>query len=163
MEPSTPSLAVMITILITGVQAVILMYDSYRTPLFAWAFICLSMAWMLRMCSGWELGWCPLRPCTRACAHSLTWCAWPWVHRPDRGPHSVGETVPGGKIVGVGKNLRALSVRPRSWIQVVLGILGSPMLPHPSILGSSQCLEHTASSSRHSSSCCFPHPFCHLH
>lgn len=39
MEPRTPSLAVTVTVLVTGLWAVILMSGSYLTPLPVWALI----------------------------------------------------------------------------------------------------------------------------
>lgn len=57
MEPRTPSLAVTVTVLVTGVWAVILMSGSYLTPLSGLSFPHL-VAWNLRICSAWEVGQC---------------------------------------------------------------------------------------------------------
>lgn len=170
MESSTPSLAVTVSILITGTQAVTLLYGSYLTALPVWALISPSVAWILMMCSGWEVGWCPSQALYQGWCpfiHLLTWCSWLWRHIAEGVPIQSGRQCQEGKSWEWGTSASKPCQQgpdPGS-IHAVLGNLGEPCVPSPlphlhyPILGSSQCLEYVTPSSRQGFSHCCPHPF----
>lgn len=135
MESSTPSLAITVSILITGTQAVILLYGSYLTALTVWALISPSVAWILMMCSGWEVGWCPSQALYQGWCpfiHSLTWCSWLWGHRAEGVPIQSGRQCQEGKSWEWGTSAsKPCQQGPDPGSTLCWGILGNPVSPPP--------------------------------